>query len=68
MLPPLPLLPLLLALAACAPATMPAASRLTESAARTLILDHPLTDVRTGQQFRLGQFGGVTLVMNAALW
>lgn len=59
---------LLVVLGACAPGAAPAASPLTEAAARTLILNHRLTDVRTGEQFRLGQFGGVTIVVNAAIW
>jgi len=59
---------LLLVLGACASGAAPAPSPLTEAAARTLILEHRLTDVRTGDQFRLGQFGGVTIVVNAAVW
>lgn len=60
---------LLLALfLACAPGAAPAASPLTEAQGRALILSQPLLDVRTGERFRLGQFGGVTIVMNAAVW
>ena len=59
---------LLLVLGACAPGPAPAAVPLTEAAARTLILEHRLTDVRTGERFRLGQFGGVTIAVEAAVW
>jgi len=61
-------LPLLLLVAACAPGAQPAASPLSDVAARSLILTQPLLDVRSGERFRLGQFRGVTIVLNAAVW
>ena len=60
------LLPLLLG--ACAPGARLAASALTDAAARSLILSQPLLDVRSGERFSLGQFRGVTIVLNAAVW
>ena len=59
---------LALFLVACAPGAAPVASPRTEAQGRALILSQPLLDVRTGERFRLGQFGGVTIVMNAAVW
>lgn len=63
---------LLFLLAACAPAALaPSPSPLSEAAARRLILEQELTDVRTGGRFTLGGargVGGVTVVVNAAMW
>ena len=58
-----------LVIAACAPGAVPAASPLTVDVARARILSEPLGDVRTGDQFRLGQFsGGVTVIVLGAVW
>jgi len=64
------LLLLVVAAAGCAPAAAPAArpSPLDDASARRLILQHELTDVRTGGSFTLGGTGGVTVVVNAAMW
>jgi len=59
---------LLIFLGACGPGAQPAASPLTDAAARSLILSQPLLDVRSGERFHLGQFRGVTIVLNAAVW
>ena len=61
---------LLVVAAACVPAATPAPSPspLDEASARRLILQHELTDVRTGGRFTLGGTAGVTVVVNAAMW
>jgi len=61
---------LLVVAAACVPAAAPAPSPipLDEASARRLILQHELTDVRTGERFTLGGTAGVTVVVNAAMW
>lgn len=54
----------------CAPAAAPAPSPspLDEAAARRIVLQHELTDVRTGGRFTLGGSGKVTVIVNAAMW
>lgn len=61
---------LLVVAGACVPAAAPAPSPipLDEASARRLILQHELTDVRTGERFTLGGTAGVTVVVNAAMW
>lgn len=61
---------LLVVTAACVPAAAPAPSPspLDKASARQLVLQHELTDVRTGERFTLGGTRGVTVVVNAAMW
>jgi len=62
------LLLMLVVAAGCVPAAAPSPSPLDEASARRLILQHELTDVRTGGRFTLGGTAGVTVVVNAAMW